>query len=622
MKDLKKTYLSFFSKIALAFLVYSICRILFYFFNASLLGPFQFMAFVGGIQFDLMAISFLYAPFILSYLFLFHRSPKTLRYLFYFSSFLSILLNCIDIAYFPFTLKRTTSDFFITEGIAEDIWSLLPSYFIDYWYIALLIGLLFYGLTWLYRKTETIQAKKLKAGPYAIFVISILILLAIGSRGGVQLRPLSLIGASKYAHAKAVPLVLNTPFSILKSSYKEDIKIRQYLPEEKLESIYSPVHHFAEDSLPKKLNVVLIIAESFSKEYTGLSQGKSYTPNLDSLMKASLVMENAYANGKKSIEALPAILSGLPSLMNTPYISSKYGSNPIGSIAKSLKENNYQSSFYHGGENGTMGFNSFCTMAGIDRYIGRDEYPNPDDYDGNWGIYDEPFLQFCLEDFKLMGEPFFASIFTLSSHHPYKIPEAYQGQFQGGELPILISIEYADFALGKFFEAAKKEAWFSHTLFVITADHTAQNLSPAAGSRVGIYEVPLIFYCPKYISPGSDQRITQQNDIYPSIIDFLGFEKSLIAYGNSVFEKDSNSFAVNYINETYQLIKGDFALHFDGEQSIGMFQLSSDSLLQNDVSQQFPKKKTEMEELLKAIIQDYNHRMVQNKMQPGLDKKK
>ncbi len=136
-------------------------------------------------------------------------------------------------------------------------------------------------------------------------------------------------------------------------------------------------------------------------------------------MQQGLTFTNAFANGKRSIEALPSILSSLPAIMDNAFVTSLYSSNPIESLAAILKNKGYQTSFFHGGKNGTMGFDNFTKLVGIDAYFGLNEYPNEEDYDGNWGIYDEPYLQYFCNQISLMKEPFFTSVFTLSSHHPY-----------------------------------------------------------------------------------------------------------------------------------------------------------------------------------------------------------
>lgn len=527
----------------------------------------------------------------------------------------------MDFEYFKFTSKRTTADLFITDGLEKDLLHLIPSFLKDFWYIAVLAILFFLTVRWLYQKIERLSIPSLKVKEQILIIIPLFALYFIGFRGGVQYRPLNVIQASQYAKAQNIPLVLNTPFTIIKSSYKENLKVKKFFEEDELASVYSPLLHFKQDSIVKELNVVVLILESFSKEYIGAlnKDNKSYTPFLDKLIQESLCFPNGFANGKKSIEGLPAILSSIPTLMNTAYISSKYGSNSIQSLPSFLKERGYETAFYHGGENGTMGFNSFSDIAGIARYVGRDQYPKQSDYDGNWGIFDEPFLQFTIEDMSKMKEPFFSGIFTLSSHHPYTVPSQHEGKFEEGPIPILKTISYADYALKQFFETAKQQTWFKNTLFVITADHTQQNFREEYNNSVGRYRVPLLYYSPAYIQPKIDSTIAQQNDIFPSVVDFIGYEGDIIAFGNSAFSKNKQRFAVSYLNGIYQLISKDYYLLFDGENPIALYKLDAASTpsKRRNLMNSETEKLLELENLLKGIIQQYQQRLTTNSLLPS-----
>jgi phosphoglycerol transferase MdoB-like AlkP superfamily enzyme len=618
MSSVKKIYFSWLSKWAVALLVFTLCRLLFYLFNYSYFSGINFNIFWGGLRFDWMTITILYAPFLLAHLVDFRGNTRILKVLFHLSNTVAIGFNCLDLEYFKFTFKRTTADLFLTAGIENDIFNLLPAFLKDYWYVVVIAILLIWLSVILYNKTEQFNPKWPGWKKYTLFLLPVIALYFIGFRGGMQYKPLNVIQAGQYAEAQNIPLVLNTPFTIIKSATKEDLRAVNYFSEEEVEKHYSPLLKMTDDSSQKPLNVVLIIAESFSKEYIGaFNDYEGYTPFLDSLIENSLVLENTFANGKKSIEALPSILSGIPTLMNTAYISSKYGSNRIESIGSILKEKGYRTAFYHGGENGTMGFNAFTQIAGIEEYIGRDQYPYSGDYDGNWGIFDEPFLQFCVEDLSKNKKPFFAGIFTLSSHHPYTVPEKYRERFKGGPLPIFKSVEYADYALQRFFESAEKKDWFDNTLFVITADHTSQTFKEEYNNRMGMYAIPLIFYSPKHLAPVRLQKVSQQNDIFPSIIDYMGGDEEILTFGQSVFDT-TKGFSVSYINQVYQLIEGEFCLQFDGEEPLAFYHWKEDAGLKNNLikGSKFTEEKRRMEQKLKAIIQQYNKRMIQNQLIP------
>ena len=198
-------------KLGLAFLIFTLCRLLFYFFNTHHFPSIKFSAFTYGIRFDWVSISFLFAPLIILQLLPFSFRnfkwyQKLLAFCFYTANTLAIILNLIDVAYFDFTLKRTTTDFFGMIGTGNDFFTLLPHYIIDFWYdYILLAGLLF--ISWfLYKK---INKSNFKFYPYtkadylkhsAIFIVFIS-LTVFGIRGGIQYKPIDIVNAGQYAKA-------------------------------------------------------------------------------------------------------------------------------------------------------------------------------------------------------------------------------------------------------------------------------------------------------------------------------------------------------------------------------------------------------------------------------------
>tara|TARA_R110002049_G_scaffold159460_3_gene324435 strand:- start:2150 stop:3973 length:1824 start_codon:yes stop_codon:yes gene_type:complete len=601
----------------IAMLLYSMLRVVFVILNKSFFPPADYMVFVGGVIFDLAAVVYVYLPFILaSILPLPGRKSRGyqlfLKALFYISTVITVLVSLSDLIYYRFTFKRSTADIidFVTTG--NDTIRLIPQFLKDYFYLIFVAAILIGFVEVLYRSTQKHEIVNTKWWKSTLLFFVWLALTVIASRGGIQLRPITAMEASKYTTIDRLPLVLNTPFTITRTLLKEGIEPVKYFDETEIESIYSPIHTI--NSTAKNTpNVVLLILESFSSEYIGFyNNGKGYTPFLDSLMGESIVFTNAYANGKKSIEALPSLLAGIPNMMENPYATSIYNNNSINGIGTLLKTLNYNGSFFHGGTNGTMNFNVFAKMAGIDHYYGMNEYPKNKDYDGNWGIFDEPFLRFFADELTKKQAPFFASLFTLSSHHPYTIPKQHQGKFPKGDLEIHESIGYSDYALKQFFNRAKQLPWYENTVFIITADHTAQMSDPNYFNRTGLFKVPLI------IANYSDSAqvitsTTQHADMVPLILNMTNFKGDALYFGNNPLS-DSDHFAVNYINGIYQLITDDYSYLYDGEQAVGLFNLKTDSLQKNDLLDSNLLDQQLLDKKLKGILQQYTNRMINNKL--------
>lgn len=590
----------------------------------------------GGLRFDISAILYLNALFILLMILpfnfrfnLYYR--QVLRYLFLVINSLALATNVSDFIYYRFTLRRTTADVFRQFENEQNMGTMWMQFLIDYWYALVFWIVLVVIMVYLFNRIKY-DGPQLKNKPayYIMGIFALLIiagLVVVGMRGGIResTRPITLSNAGEYVKdPKEISIVLNTPFAVMRTLGKTKVQAVNYFTPEQLDSIYSPVHVADDTTAFKPDNVVVIILESFSKEFFGTFNKQKengtyngYTPFLDSLIQHSRTFEYSFANGRKSIDGLPSVVSSIPAI-GVPYFLSPYSGNTINSLASLLKTKGYHSSFFHGAPNGSMGFQAFMNIAGFEHYYGKTEYDEwrtgNDDFDGIWGIWDEKFLEFYGKKLNELPQPFVSSFFSVSSHHPFKVPEEYEGTFKGGELPILKCIQYTDHSLRKFFKQVSAMPWFKNTLFVITADHTSSDIYfDESRTAWGYYSVPVIFYHPDHSLAGMSSDIAQQIDIMPSVLGHLHFDKPYIAFGRDVFRENSEPFAFNY-NEVYQLIKGEYILQFDGRQAIALYNYREDPLLRNNLKEQLPAVIETMEIFIKAVIQQYSNRMIEDKL--------
>jgi len=627
-------------RFALIMVLFSISRLTFFWFNADLFREISFERFlnilVGGLRFDLSALLYVNSLFLV-----FSLLPlkvkfkgwyqKGLKWLFLITNGIALALNVSDTIYYRFTLKRTTAGVFKQFSNEENMGALWARFIIDYWYATLLWIVFMLVLGFLYNRFKPKPA--LKTFGWKYLVLSTITLafaggLAIGGmRGGFRhsTRPINISNAARHIERpEQVSIVLNTPFSIFRTFGKSVFQPVHYFEEDELEKIYSPVFQ-PEKSASRgnveqsKPNVVLIILESFGREHIGalnenLENGtyEGFTPFLDSLISNSRAFNRAYANGRKSIDALPSIIASVPSLVQ-PYIVSEYANNEINGMAGLLSQIGYESAFYHGAPNGSMGFMAFTKMAGYDQYIGKTEYDNDEDFDGMWGIWDEPFFQFFARDMSRLKEPFFTTLFSVSSHHPFAVPEQYADTFPEGPLPLHEVMGYSDMALRKFFETASKTSWFENTLFIITADHCTTPFHEEYKTPAESFAVPLIFYKPGELSQKLDSGLAQQTDILPTVLSYLDYPYPFVTFGNDLFSKGKEErFVVNYINESYQFLFQNYAIYFDGTDITGIYDLKSDPLQENDLNGQVDMK--EATTILKAYLQQYISRMINDEL--------
>lgn len=626
-------------RFVLVMILFSVCRVIFYLINSGYFPNMTFLGMMkimkGGLTFDTTAILYTNALyfllFLLPFTFRYNNIYQTvLKYLFIVTNSVAILANCCDFIYFQFTLRRTTASIFSEFKNENNFGSLIPKFIIDYWYVVIIWVVLVAILIIAYGKIS--KPKALKGWKeHLVYFINGLVLLLIsatlmvgGFRGGFRhsTRPITLSNAGQYvSEPLEATIVLNTPFAIYRTLQKQSLKkVDFYKNDEELSKVYTPIHTPQVNAPFKKQNVVILILESFGREYIKsynhhIDSGKyeGYTPFLDSLIDNSLMYRYSFSNGRKSIDAMPSVLASIP-MMVEPFVLTSYSGNRFNSIASTLRGEGYHTAFFHGAPNGSMGFQAFANVAGFKEYYGMNEYPNSSDFDGMWGVWDEEFFQYFAGKLNEFQQPFCAAIFSVSSHHPFKVPQRYEGKFRQGPLPIHQCIAYTDFALKKFFAKASTMPWYDSTLFVITADHANEPYFPEYKTNLGVYSVPFIFYKPNGSLKGVVKEIAQQIDIMPSILGFLNYNKPYFAYGRNVFDTTQEPFAISYTASTYQLVMSDYLYLNNGTKETGLYNYKTDLLLLNNLIGKLPEVETKMEAKLKAIIQQYNNRMIGDKL--------
>lgn len=608
-------------RLSIVFTMMTIARILFYFFNLDSFSSVGFFDFIVAAWFDCITISLYFSPFILISLIPLNQNADRfkelfLKFYFHLVNTLMVAMNLMDIEYFKYTSKRSTFDLFAILGAGSDFAQLATTFIKDFWILIIFLILFLVLSEWLYRKTKrfkSIASFSLKAVAFNFLLI--VPLFVIVARGGFQLKPIGIMEASQYANPENSAFVLNTPFTMLKSYGKERLEIKHYFSDKEEKAIFNPIQvSQPQHILPDGTNVVIIMLESFGNEYVGaFNHGVSYTPFFDSLIGQSLTFEHGFANGKKSIEAVPAIIASIPSLMDNPYISSPYGNNKIESLATILKKHGYETGFYHGATNGSMRFDGFAAQAGFDHYFGRYEYNNDAHFDKTWGILDEYFNPWTAKKLSELKQPFFGTLFTLSSHHPYYVPPHMRNKVKKGPHPICASINYGDYALRRFFEEARKQPWYNNTVFVLVADHTPATEDKIYSQRRFMYQIPIVFYHPgKKIVAKRDPEIFQQMDIMPTILDLLNIKTKFYSYGKSYYQKSERE-ALTYIEGSYYYFKNHHMYTFSNEKARNLLDFTIRKEHTNDSLSYYKVESKAVERRLKAIIQRYNRDLIHNK---------
>ena len=596
----------------------------------------------AGLIFDTSAILYTNALVIVAFLLPLHWKERpgfygVVRWVYVLCNFVALGANLADCVYFPFTGKRTTASVFAEfshEG-AGSMWLIMGEQFVANWYLVVLGGVLAWVLWRMYVNPAENRRESWLVRYYVVQTLSLAVavpLCVAGMRGGftTAVRPITISNANQYVDYPAeTGIVLNTPFSIYRTLSKKPLITPDYMSEAAAEALFTPVHEPADTAAFVAKNVVVLILESFSKQHMGfynrsLRGGtyKGFTPFLDSLIThCGLTWQYSYANGRKSIEGMPSTLSSLPNYVE-PLFLTPASLNRMSGLARELGEQkDYTTAFFHGAQNGSMGFQAFARATGFQRYYGRTEYNEDphyhgdDDFDGTWAIWDEEFLQYYADRMDEMKEPFMTAVFTASSHTPFNLPARYRGVFPKGEEEIQECVAYSDHALRLFFEKARGMKWFGNTLFVITADHTSKQIDPFYTTSLGRYCVPVILYAPgDSLLRGYDrERVVEQTDIMPTVLSYLHYDHPYIAFGKDMLHIPAEeSFALHWLpeNSGYEFVKGRYLLQFDGQRVTAAYQYRTDSLLRSNVLTTMPKDTLrQMTEQLKSVVQQYMSRM-------------
>ena len=626
----------------LLLVIYMLTRWAFFWMNAGMFPEVNAADLVrmslGGVRFDVSALCYLNMLFIVMQ-FLPARWRERAAYqrwvkvLFLVVNIAGVAANVADIVYFEFGGRRTTALIFAEYGGEGNLLTILFGSIRLYWQAWLFGAAMIAALVMLYCSPVRGGRRILSPRAYyvlhtALFVVAVTLAVG-GARGGygLKMHPMRQQDANAYCRRPVeAAIVLNTPFTIITTAHQTGYRDYHFFDAAQLDSVFSPIHNVAaaDSGDMRRMNVVVFQLESFSMEYTGFfNSGRDggtyagYTPFLDSLLAVSHSFRWGFANGMRSVDCMPATFAGIPRYLE-PYSYYFYSNNTLQGLAEMLGAEGYATAFFHGAPNTTLSFHPLANAMGFDRYYGMDEYAHPEDFDGTWAIFDEPYLQYfagkCCEAASA-GKPFLHAVFTASSHEPFTIPEQHRARFTRGDIPMHRSISYADYALRRYFDAVSGEPWLANTLFVFTADHCGVNYRDDYNNEMGRMLIPIFFYTPGGQLPAvcDSTRLIQQTDITPTVLGLLNYRKPYFSFGKDVFAPDSTF--VNYVfndrNGTSMYYLDDLMIEYADGRLIGIYEYQKDfSLRHNLISERdrFPWLPF-MQRQMEATLQQYVERM-------------
>ena len=625
-------------RIFLVYINYTFCRLLFVYFNNDLLQIDNFLQLTKllyhGIRFDSMSIVYINSIFILLSIIPFKINTSkiyqdVLIWIYFIFNGIGMLLNFIDFEYYRFNLNRLMSSFLEAIESEPNKSELILHYIFDYYHILIIYLTFLFVWIFLYKMVKLKDQLSFRNKNYYLSSLFIFLFTAVfcvmGARGGdlkKSTRPITIIDAmDNVNNPQHADIILNTPFTILKTLFKKPFKLINKFNNDEILNELNTIKQYNRVLKDPSPNVIIFILESMGREYWG-SMNKErkikdfigFTPFLDSLAEHSLVFSNAFATSRKSIHAMPSILAGIPSF-EISYTSTPYSKQKIESIVSIANSMDYNTSFFHGASNGSMGFLGFSNTLGFKNYYGRNEFNNDDEYDGYWGIWDEPFLQFTKETLDNKKQPFLATVFTITSHEPYVIPKKYDNRFNQGLIPMHKCVLYTDFSIKKFFDESKNSDWFKNTIFLFTADHSNKSYYPYYQKTINRFANPIMIYIPNSEFKGEVNSLASHMDIYPTIVDLIGYKKPFRSWGKSLVTRDNlNSIVVNYLGGGSYFIMNDslISVH-NGEKAIGFYDIQDKNFKDNLIHKR-NKKMNDLERKGSIFLQDYFNRIIKGEM--------
>ncbi len=347
-----------------------------------------------------------------------------------------------------------------------------------------------------------------------------------------------------------------------------------------------------ENTLPIK-NVVVILMESFAGHSVGaLGASGNITPYFDKLSKEGLLFDRFFSNGTHTHQGMFATMGCFPNLPGFEYLmQTPEGAHKLSGLPELLSARNYDDVYVYNGDFAWDNQSGFFSNQGMTTFIGRNDFVNPVFSDPTWGVSDQDMFDRGAQELSkraATGKPFYALLQTLSNHTPYAIPDPLpvdKVTDKGSLNQHLTAMRYSDWALGQFFEKAKKEPYYKNTLFIVVGDHGFGNDQQITEMDLGRFNVPLLL-----IAPGMQEKfgnvshtVGTQIDIVPTIMGRLGGETRNQCWGRDLLNLPEGDKGFGVIKpsgneQTVAIITGDRILVEPKEMPARMFrfQLGAD----------------------------------------------
>lgn len=562
--------------------------------------------FLIGLRFDIILMSYIaFLPAVLISLLpdsILKHFKKFFNFYFIFFLFLFLLmeLSTLDfINQYDTRPNRLFLDYLIypKEVVGTLFKSYLPSLIITTILLGIALFFAFKHGKKIFYPIESAYKTKLILFPVVAFF------LFFGARGSLtSKRPINASNAIFCSDQMTNSLGLNSLYTVAFAAYsmKNEGDVKKYGKMDELEAYtrvkkYMDVSQFIPGEVPflhlqkpdapqPKYNVVIFLQESLGAEYVGCLNGLPLTPELDKLSKEGLLFTNLYCTGTRSVRGIEQVTAGF--LPNPSESIVKLGGSQQGffTLADAFGRQNYDTSFIYGGMANFDNMASFFNGNGFKNIIDETDFDKDGKkyaMKGTWGYCDEDLAVKANEYYKNLGnKPFFSLMFSTSNHEPFEFPDGRIQLYEQPKNTVHNAMKYADFSIGKFFELAKKEAYFKNTIFVVIADHNTRtygkNLVP-----VNKFHIPALIIAPNVEKGITYDNLASQMDIPSTVLALSGITTKTPMPGRNLLKlpKETKGRTIMLFHETYAFRVEDDIVILNPNATPLQFKVKSDTEL-------------------------------------------
>lgn len=545
------------------------------------------LAMLHGIRFDL-SILLLFIGLPLLFLLLPFRwsSSRWWQYPWLWLVFIAlvgfIFIIAGDMAYFGFVHRHAGPEVKAMWSDMDLMWDMAIS---DYLSWLLLFAIFIVSALYAWKRWMLLlPTPPVKVWPRLLVIVVLFFLFVLVIRGGAQYKPIGIANAFSSGSIATGYLTLNGPFAVFHSVMSTKATKKSFMPwpdavattraalfdKAPMQNPAFPLmsQPAAVKNSSTKPNVVVIMLESWDsihidslRKQRGLAT-LGVTPNFDAISKQGKLYSHFYAAGQRSMDGLAAILAGMPTLPDMPYIGQGLEQSRMSYLGDLAKAEGYQTIFAQSSNRGSFNIDSVAAIAGFNVYLGAEDIPQGEiESASDWGVWDHLMFDEANRRFDELQEPFLGFLFTSSTHNPWRIPDERWKKYPGdSDLDrYLNTLYYADWALGEFFKKAQQSPYYDNTIFIITADHIGRfDVTRDPRSR---FHIPLLILAPG-MEASVESKVAGQMDLLPTISDLAGWQQPYSALGRSLLSapEERGLFAVNWKTLTW-IEKGGWLSH-------------------------------------------------------------